>query len=78
VNDWDIADPVACCNRCASAGMGCTFWRFTDNCLIVINPTRANTCPAAAVVSVTTGGKADIESMEGPGPCPWEIRVQRA
>ncbi|KAF8243866.1 hypothetical protein K440DRAFT_611339 [Wilcoxina mikolae CBS 423.85] len=76
VNDWQVLDAVACCNSCANARMGCTFWRWTDSCMIIVNPNRADTCPAPATVAVTTNGRADRESMAGPGPCQWDIRVQ--
>ncbi|KAF8533361.1 hypothetical protein BDD12DRAFT_865742 [Trichophaea hybrida] len=76
VNDWEVPDAVACCNSCANARMGCTFWRWTDGCMIIVNPTTQDTCPAPATVMVTTSGRTDRESMAGPGPCQWDIRVQ--
>lgn len=73
--DWNIDNPIDCCNRCASAAMGCSFWRYADSCLIVVNPRRVDTCPTqTAVITVTTSSNADRDSMAGPGPCEWEIR----
>ncbi|KAF8537450.1 hypothetical protein BDD12DRAFT_982156 [Trichophaea hybrida] len=76
--DWDIQNQIDCCNRCASVPMGCSFWRYQDSCLMVVNPTREDTCPEqTAQITVTTSGRADRESMAGPGPCNWRItRVQ--
>ncbi|KAF8244851.1 hypothetical protein K440DRAFT_663164 [Wilcoxina mikolae CBS 423.85] len=73
--DWDIQNQIDCCNKCASVPLGCSFWRYQDSCLMVVNPRQVDNCPAqTALITVTTSGRADRESMAGPGPCDWPIR----
>ncbi|KAF8242618.1 hypothetical protein K440DRAFT_664644 [Wilcoxina mikolae CBS 423.85] len=43
--DWDIQNQIDCCNKCASVPLGCSFWRYQDSCLMVVNPRRVDTCP---------------------------------